>query len=155
MPLGPAFICAACKRSPGVLGINGILTPLLCLQVPRALIASAVSGGEAVATTVPAGRGCPLPRVPASPLAADTPGRSQNPSLPVGARRPVVRAVADCTRVLASERTHCYAGDFIKSLKDTSLIAPETSTFHVAGAARCAVPGNGPDSPPGSKPSAF
>lgn len=97
------------------------------------------------------GCACPLPTSPPAPSLL-TP---QNPSLLLRARRPLVRVVADCTRLLTSERTRCCAGDFIKSLKGTALIAPETSTFHVAGAARCAAPGNGPGSPPGSKPSAF
>lgn len=80
---------------------------------------------------------------------------SENHSLMMHLRKPVVRGMVYCIGVLTSERTHCYAGCFIKSLKGTSLIVPEISTFHVAGAACCSAPGNGTNSLSGSKQSGF
>lgn len=45
---------------------------------------------------------------------------SENPSLTMRLRKPFIRVMVYCTGVLTSERAPCYAGWFIKSLKDAS-----------------------------------
>lgn len=42
---GPAFVCAACKRSPGILKINRTIAPLLHLQLHRGALVSTHAQG--------------------------------------------------------------------------------------------------------------
>lgn len=173
---GPAFICVASKRSPGILKINRALTPLGRLQKHHGLPESRHTAapalrdgaGRAVTITTPSFGHCQAELWPppcqaaltlhwshSGPSLRTSQGAWENLPLMAHLRQPVVRAMASWIGVLTSERTGCYAGYFIKSLKDTSLIVPEISTFHVAGAAHCSAPGNGTNPLPGSKQSDF
>lgn len=174
MPPGLAFICVACKRSPGILKINRTIAPLSCLQMHRSSLVSThaaacmLGDGAGRVSTIamlsergraaaPAGARAVmiLHGSLSAPSLWTSQAASENHSLMMHLRKPVVRGMVYCIGVLTSERTHCYAGCFIKSLKGTSLIVPEISTFHVAGAACCSAPGNGTNSLSGSKQSGF
>ena len=62
---GPAFICVACKRSPGILKVNRTIAPLSCLQMHRGTLVSthAAAGvlgdraGRALTMAAPSERG--------------------------------------------------------------------------------------------------